>query len=230
MQPFEQELQRLQDEVLALGNMVERAIVESVDILKQRDLADSLHLIVLDQQISKKRFAIEMECLKFIVTQQLLEDDLRTITSILQIAVELERMADYARDIARIPFMIIEESLQNLSADIHLMATETQDMLRQALEAFMQRNLALARSIPARYDKVEALYSQTYLNLLTFMSIKSPAMTSQARYLSRLARNLERAAKRMTSIGAWIVFAITGTTAIIQGNKPQTILSFNNNI
>ena len=83
MQTFEQELQRLQNEVLALGDMVERAIVEAVDTLKQRDLTGSQRLLSFDHQIAKKRFAIEMDCLTLIITQQPMEIFTNNITMIL---------------------------------------------------------------------------------------------------------------------------------------------------
>ena len=93
MQTFEGELQRLQDEMLVLGSMVESAITESVDVLKRHDLAGSQHLIVLRQRIKKKRFAIEMDCVSLIITLQSLDGDLRAVTSVLEIATELERVA-----------------------------------------------------------------------------------------------------------------------------------------
>jgi phosphate transport system protein len=215
MHTYEQELERLQNEALALGGMVEKSVVESVDMLKRRDLVGAQRLISLDQRINKKRFAIEMDCLTLIVTQQPQEHDLRVITSVLEIVTELERMGDRTRDIARTPFMIIDGPLVNLLVDIHRMAIKTQSMLHRALEAFARRDLALAQEIPAEDAEVDALYNGVYRDLLALIRGNSQArgnsrlLVNQARYLARMARNLERAADQVPHICGWVAFALT---------------------
>ncbi len=217
MQTFEGELQRLQDEMLVLGSMVESAITESVDVLKRHDLADSQHLIALNQRIKKKRFAVEMDCVSLVVTQQPVDGDLHTIASILEIATELERIGDYARDIASSPFMlIIEEPVLNLLVDIHHMATKAQDMLHRALQAFVQRDLAVAQAVRAGNDEVDALYHQVYQDSLAFMkensrvNDNSRALINQARYLAQIARHVECIAGQVVHICDWVTFAVTG--------------------
>jgi phosphate transport system protein len=217
MQSYERELQRLQGEMLALGSMVESAIMEAVDVLKRRDLASSQHLMVLSQRINKKRFAIEMDCVSLVVTQQPVDGELHAITSILEIATELERIGDYARDIASSPFMIIiEEPVLNLLVDIHQMATRARDMLHRALQAFVQRDLAVAQAILVENDKVDALYHQVYQGSLAFMTDNSRlkgnsrALVNQARYLAQIARDVECIADQVVHICDWVAFAITG--------------------
>jgi phosphate transport system protein len=211
-----QELERLQNEVLALGGMVERSVVESVDMLKRRDLAGAQRLISLDQRINKKRFAIEMDCVTLIVTQQPPDGDLRVITSVLEIVTELERMGSFTKDIARTPFMIIDGPLLTLLVDIHRMATKTQGMLHRSLEAFVRQDLALAQGIPAEDVEVDALYNGVYRDLLAFIRENSQArgnsrvLVNQARYLARMARNLEHAADQILHICGWVAFAVTG--------------------
>jgi phosphate transport system protein len=217
MQTFEGELQRLQDEMLVLSSMVESAITESVDVLKRRDLAGSQHLIVLRQRIKKKRFAIEMDCVSLIITWQSLDGDLRTVTSILEIATELERIGDYATEVAMSPFMvIIEGSLPNLLVDIQRMAAKTQNMLQRALQAFALRDLAMAQAVRAENDEVDALYHQVYQDSLAFMKENSRvkgnsrALINQARYLAQIARNEECIADQVVHICDWVTFAVTG--------------------
>jgi phosphate transport system protein len=216
MQTYEQELNRLQNEALHLGGLVEKSVVESVDMLKRRDPAAAQRLIGLDQHINKKRFAIEMDCLTLIVTQQPADGDLRFIASVLEIVTELERMGDYTRDTARTPFMIIDGPLQSLLIDIHRMATKTQSMLHRALEALERRDLALAQAIPAEDAQVDALYHRVYQDLLAFVRDNSQArgdsrvLVNQARYLARIARNLERTADQVPHICWWVAFAISG--------------------
>jgi len=208
-QTFEQELQRIQDEVLVLGSMVEKAITEAVEGLKQRDLEAARRLIAEDRLINEKRFAIESDALALIATQQPMASDLRTLAAVLEIVTELERMGDYAKGIAKINLLIGEQPLIKPLIDIPRMAEKARDMLHRALEAFVQRDVALARAIPAEDDEVDALYNQVYRELLTFI-MADPRTMDQATHLLWAAHNLERTADRVTNICERVVFTVTG--------------------
>jgi len=219
---FERELQHLQDEVLVLGSIVEKAIIESVESLKRRDLEGSQQLIALDRRISEKRLAIEIDCLILLLNQQSGDGDLWTMISILEIATELEHIWDYAKSIARNHFVIVEQPFLDLLSGLHRMAIKSRDMLHGALEAFRQRDSALAQAIPAEGDEVDALYTQVYQELLPLMG-GNPRTMAQARFLSRVARNLERAANRVNSICEWVAFTVTGTLAELHPDHPQRL-------
>jgi len=206
---FERELQRLQDETLALGSMVENAITESVEVLKRRDLDGSRHVIAQDRRINERRFALENDALVAIATQQPMAGDLRMLAAILDIASELERIGDYAKGIARINLMIGEEPFIKPLIDIPAMAAKARDMLHQALEAFMERDVELARSIPAQDDLVDDLYNQVYRELVTYI-LADPRCIEQANFLLWAAHNLERAADRVTNICERVIFTATG--------------------
>jgi phosphate transport system protein len=206
---FERELQRLQDEVLVLGSMVEKAIIESVEVLKRRDLEGARHLIADDRAINEKRFAIEADCLVLIATQQPLAGDLRTVAAVLEIATELERIGDYAKGIARVNLMMGDKPLLKPLIDIPRMAEKVRDMLHRALDAFIRQDVALARAIPAEDEEVDALYNQVYRELLTFI-MANPRTIDQATHLLWVAHNLERTADRVTNICERVVFTVTG--------------------
>jgi len=206
---FDKELQRLQDETLALGSMVENAITDSVEILKRRDPEGSRRLIAEDRDINRKRFAIEADALALIATQQPMASDLRTLAAILDIASELERIGDYAKGIARINLMIGDEPFIKPLIDIPLMATKARDMLHEALDAFVRRDVDLARSIPARDDEVDGLYNQVYRELMTYI-MSDPRCIDQANFLLWVAHNLERAADRVTNVCERVIFTVTG--------------------
>ncbi len=206
---FEMDLQRLQDEVLALGSMVARAIQDSVESLKKRDREMARRIIAGDRAINEKRFAIESETLTLIATQQPLAGDLRTLAAVLEIATELERMGDYAKGIAKINLLMGEEPLIKPLIDIPQMADKATDMLRRALDAFIRRDVDAARAIPLEDDQVDALYNQVYRELLTFI-MADPRTLNQATYLLWVAHNLERSADRVTNICERVVFTVTG--------------------
>jgi phosphate transport system protein len=207
---FDRELHRLQDEVVILGSLVEKAIIQSVEVLKRRDLEGARRLIAEDRRvINEKRFAIESEALTLIATQQPMAGDLRVIAAVLEIAHELERMGDYAKGIAKINLMMGDEPLLKPLIDVPLMAEKARDMLHRALEAFVRRDVDLARAIPQEDDQVDALYNQVYRELLTLM-MENPRDIDRATYLLWVAHNLERTADRVANICERVIFMVTG--------------------
>jgi phosphate transport system protein len=206
---FEHDLHRLQDEILALGAMAEGAVAESVRTLKQQDFARARALIEGDRLINERRYAIENEALTLIATQQPMAGDLRTLAAILEIATELERMADYAKGIANIVLMIGTESLIKPLVDIPRMADKACDMLHRALEAFLRQDVDAARAIPKEDAEVDALYEHIYRELIGYI-MADPKAIDQATRLTWVAHNLERVADRVGNICERIVFSITG--------------------
>ncbi|NOZ26756.1 MAG: phosphate signaling complex protein PhoU [Chloroflexi bacterium] len=208
-QTFDRELQRLQDDILALGDMVEKALLESVECLKRQDQECARRIIANDSQINAKRFAIESDCLTLIATQQPMASDLRTLAAILEIATELERTGDYAKGISKINLLIGNAPLIKPLIDIPRMAEKACDMLSRALKAFAERDVTAAREIPKEDDEMDALYNQVYRELLTIM-MSDHSTIEQASYLLWAAHNLERAADRVTNICERVIFTVEG--------------------
>jgi phosphate transport system protein len=206
---YHRDLRRLQDEVLLLGSMVEGMLVDAVDVLKRRDLDGSHRLIAYDERVNEKRLAVEHDVLTLIATQQPTAGDVRTLAAILDIASELERIGDYAKGIAKINLMIGPGELIKPLVDIPRMAQKSCSMLHRALEAFTNRDVELARSIPAEDDEVDALYNQVYRELITYI-MKDPHSMDQATYLTWAAHNLERTADRVGNICERVIFTVTG--------------------
>ncbi len=206
---FERDLQKLQDDVLVLGSMVENAIVKSVQDLKRQDQEAARELIAGDRKLNEKRFAIEDEALTLIATQQPMAGDLRVIAAVLDITHELERIGDYAKGIAKINLMIGNKPFIKPLVDVPRMAEKARDMLHRALEAFIRQDHELARSIPPEDDIVDCLYNQVYRELMTYILADTRAI-EQANQLLWVAHNLERAADRVTNICERVVFTVTG--------------------
>ena len=208
-QTFDQELDRLQDEVLTLGTMVEEALVQSVDTLKRRDLIGSRRLIAGDQAINERRYAIEQDTMTLIATQQPMAGDMRLLAAILEVATELERMGDYAKGIARINLMIGEQPLIKPLIDLPVMAEKARYMLRSALDAFVHRDVDRARAIPKMDDDIDALYNQVYRELVCYI-LEDPHVIEQANQLMWAAHNLERTADRVINLCERVVYTVTG--------------------
>lgn len=206
---FDRKLQRLQDEMLMLANMVEEAISDSVEVLKRQDSEGSYRIIAKDRAINKKRCQIEQDCLIVIATQQPMAGDLRFLAAILDITSELERIGDYAKGIARINLMIGDTPLLKPLIDVPLMAIKAREMLHRSLDAFIQRDVELAKAIPLEDDEVDHLYNLVFEELMTFVAADI-SNVEQANYLLWVAHNLERAADRVTNICERVIFTVTG--------------------
>lgn len=207
---FEKELQTLEDQIIRLGNQVEENIVKSVDALIQRDLAASQSFIVSDVQVNERRIQIGLDCLSLIARQQPMAGDMRLIAAIIEIVGELERIHDYVKGIGKISLMMGEkEILPTITELLPQMALHARDMLHRALDAFTNRDAALARGIPANDDKVDALYNRIYREIITFVTQNS-AEVEYANRLEWAVHNLERSADRVTNICEWIVYMVEG--------------------
>jgi phosphate transport system protein len=206
---FHKRLREIQDDILVMGSMSEKALANSVTALKERNLASAGEIIADDVNINRKRFEIEEKCIQLIATQQPMAGDLRIIISVLSILTELERIGDYAAGIARIVVTIGDEPPLKPLIDIPRMADKTIEMLRRALEAFINRDAGAARLIAAQDDEVDSLYDQVFRELLTFM-IEDPRTITRATRLIWVAHNLERSADRVTNICERVIFAVTG--------------------
>ncbi len=206
---FEHQLSEIQEEMLVMAGMVESAIERGVGALKAADVDLARRVIAEDIDINRKRYQIEDKCLELIATQAPLAGDLRTIVSVLQISVDLERMGDHAEGIAKIALMQADQPPLKPYIDIPRMAEVATSMLMQSLEAFKRRDTALARRVCDRDDEVDALYEQVYRELLTFM-ISEPKTIERATWLIWVAHNLERIADRVTNICERVVYLVDG--------------------
>lgn len=206
---FEHELRRLQDDMLVMAKTVKTALSDAVEALKRRDMEVSRELIARDRLINQTRFHIESECLMVVATQQPMASDLRYLAAILFIVNELERIGDYAKGIAKINLMIGPGPLLKPLVDVPRMADKATSMLDRALDAFVRRDVALARSIPLEDDEVDALFDQVNRELLVLI-MADPRVIQQANYLMWVAHNLERTADRVTNLCERVIFTVTG--------------------
>ena len=203
-----------------LGSMVEQALINSVESLKKRDIKAAEKIFAEDQEINKKRFAIENQLMVLIATQQPMAHDLRLLASCMEIISELERMGDYAKGIANINIRMGDAPLLKPLIDIPRMAQLGVDMLHHALTAFVNEDVEAARSIPIQDDEVDALYNQVYRELMTFV-IQDAKTMERANWLLWVAHNLERVADRVTNICERTVFIVTGEMTEIKSTDDE---------
>ena len=206
---FDLQLDLLQKEVEVLATTVAKSINLAVDALKERDLANSDQVVRDDDYIDQKRFEIEERCIDLIASQQPMARDLRVILALLHIAVELERVGDYAEGIAKISLAMGEDPPVKPLVDIPVMAEKATAMLHDSMDALFTRDVVKAQQVCQADDNVDELYDQVYRDLLLLM-IKDPETIKRATYLLWVAHDLERIADRATNIAERVIFLVTG--------------------
>ena len=206
---YHRKMREIQNDLLLMGSMVEKAIHQSVNALKERDIDLANRIMADDQKIDMKRFEIEDKCIQLIATQQPMASDLRTIISVFNIISEVERIGDHAEGIAKIVIMIGDEPPLKPLIDIPRMAEKTVDMLHRSLDTFVNRDSEAAKKIAVEDDEIDNLYDQIFRELISFM-VEDPRTITRATRLIWVAHNLERSADRVTNICERVVYMVTG--------------------
>ena len=206
---FHRELADLQDEVLVLGSMTEKAILDAMEALRDGDRLWSQRIIEDDANVNARRFAIEERATFVIGSQQPMATDLRSLVSMLFIVTDLERMADHAEGIARINMLMSEEPLPRRLGYIPAMADRAVQMLRDSLKAYIDHDVEAARQICQADDEVDRLQDSVYDECIRQM-VSDPSSIQRATYLLWTSHNLERIADRCTNICERVIYLVTG--------------------
>jgi phosphate transport system protein len=215
---FHKKLKEIQDDVLVMGSMVEKAIARSIEALKNRDLTIANKVVAGDLQINEKRFDIEEECINLFATQQPMASDLRTIVSVLSIITDLERIGDYADGIAKISIMLSDEPPMKPLPDIPHMAEKVTSMLRRSLDAFVRQDAVAAKQIAAEDDEIDVLHKNLLKEIIATMTEDPATIRRAVRYIW-VNQNLERCGDRVTNICERVIFLITGKMEEIGSSK-----------
>ena len=209
MTVFDAELTHLKEMLLREGGMVEAAVREATRALVEGDATLARRIIEEDLKINALENEIDEECIRLLALRQPKATDLRLITTTMKINTDLERMGDLAVDIA--------ERVQELSAeppikpyiDIPRMAEAARGMVKDALDAFVRGDAALARAVIDRDDEVDALTVQIFNELMIFM-VRDPAIIPRATRITYVAKYLERLADHATNIAEMVIYLVEG--------------------
>lgn len=206
---FERELEDLKGKVLKLGSMVEKAISDSIKSLVERNSKLAADVIDKDPQVNALDVEIDEECIRLIALRQPRAGDLRLITTAMKNTTDLERIGDLAVDISERALELNEEPQLKPYIDIPRMAEIAKGMVKDALDAFVKRDSALARDVLTRDDMVDNLNYQVFNELLFFM-IQDPRNVSRAVKLTYISKYLERIADHATNIAEMVVYLVEG--------------------
>ena len=212
---FEREVRELQDEVLELGSMVDKAIARSIEALTTRHVMTARQVIEDDDLLDEKRGEIERRALLLIATQQPVASDLRSIAAAMSIGTDLERMGDYAEGIAKISIQLASEPTLRPIVVIPRMADAARDMLNRSLDAYIARDVESSKMIWNEDDVIDDMYDQVYHELLSYM-VEDAASISRATRLLWVSHNLERIADRVTNICESTAFMVMGSISEVK--------------
>ena len=204
---FQTELEELRENLLKMAALVEKAISNAVQALVTRDSKLAKKTLDGEDRINKLEIAIDDMCLKLLALKQPMAVDLRFITSAMKIITDLERIGDQAVNIAERAISLNEEPQLKPYIDIPRMAEIAQSMVKDVMDAFVNRDSKLARSVCARDDLVDGLNDQVFRELLTYM-IADPKTITRAVHLMIVCRCLERIADHATNIAEDIIFVV----------------------
>ncbi|MEW8973157.1 MAG: phosphate signaling complex protein PhoU [Tissierellaceae bacterium] len=206
---FDRELNILNNELIEMGSMIERAIEDSYKALMNKDLDLAKSVINSDDEIDSKEKSIESRCLRLLLQQHPVAKDLRLISSILKMITDLERIGDQAQDIAEITLNLIgKDYIKDL---IHLpqMAQTTITMVRESIDSFISKDTSLAKDVIIYDDVVDSLFD-TIKEELIYLIREDVKNGEQAIDFLMIAKYFERIGDHAENIAEWVLFSITG--------------------
>jgi phosphate transport system protein len=206
---FDDELKDLKAKLLRMGGMVEDQIQGALRALVERDSRLAREIIENDHQVNALDVEVDEDCLRLLALQQPTARDLRLVTTAMKISTELERMSDLAENVCERAIELNEEPQLKPYIDIPRMANWALQMVREALDAFVMSDPALARKVTADDDFIDDLTQQLFRELLSFM-IENPQTITRAIRITFIAKYLERIADHATNVAELVVYMVEG--------------------
>jgi len=205
---FDEELKDLNARILKMGAMTEEAITGSVRALMEQNRDLALKLISADKQIDMMELEIEEHCLAMLAIHQPVAIDLRFITTALKLNNELERIADLAVDIAQRVLEIADKPLLKPLVDIPKLCAIAQSMLKDAIDAFVNRDIELAKKVVLRDSEADKLRNLVQQELIYDFMVKDGSTAPRAVPLLLIARHLERICDHTTNIAEDVIYMV----------------------
>ena len=205
---FQEELELLQQRLLSMGGLAEQRMCDSVTAVSHRDPRLVEQILTGDEPINALHIEIDDRCFKLLALHQPMAADLRAIVAAVKINTDLERVGDLAVNIAEAGKRYLQHAPVKPLIDIPRMGDIAQRMLRDALDAFVRRDVTLAHAVLAADDQLDALKTQIFRELLTFM-LSDPSTIEPGLDLILISRHLERIGDHATNIAEDVIFMVS---------------------
>ena len=216
---FDRDLEAIQAQIMKMGGLVENAILEAAISLETRDEERAEAVRRADKAIDALEEIINEEAARVIALRAPTAIDLRLVLSVIKVSANLERIGDYAKNLAKRTSVLSQMAPVNDSAGaLRRMAKEVERMLKDALDAYVSRDAELAQDVIDRDIEVDQMYNALFREFLTFM-MEDPRNITACMHLHFIAKNIERMGDHVTSIAEQVVYLVTGTIPDEARNK-----------
>ncbi|MFT6425054.1 MAG: phosphate transport system protein [Celeribacter sp.] len=207
---FDRDLEAIQALIMKMGGMVEANITSAAQALEERDVELAAKVRASDKAIDALEEKINEEAARVIALRSPIANDLRTVLTVMKIAGNLERCGDYAKNLAKRTGVLADmQPIDGAGASIRRMAREVEEMLKLALDAYIQRDAELAEQVRQRDLDVDQMYNALFREFLTYM-MEDPRNISACMHLHFIAKNIERMGDHATSIAEQVIYLVTG--------------------
>ena len=219
---FDRDLQDIQAQIMKMGGLVEMAILDAADALASRDQEKAEEVRAKDKAVDLLEEQINDDAAQLIALRAPTAIDLRLVLSVLKISANLERIGDYAKNMAKRTSVLAQlPAIEEAHVSLRRMAREVQLMLKDALDAYIQRDATLAMDVIDRDRDIDQLYNALFREFLTFM-LEDPRNISACMHLHFIAKNIERMGDHVTSIAEQVVYLVTGAMPDEEREKGNT--------
>jgi len=205
---FDEELRELHKDILKMAVLAQEAIYKSVEALKNRDKVGAEEVINTDNRIDELELAIDEKCIDLIARHQPLASDLRFITTGMKINAELERIADLAVDIAQRVLELADKPLLKPLIDIPKLSTIAQNMVRDAIDSFVKKDVGLAKKVVLSDSEADKLRNLVQDELINDYMARDAKTADRAVPLLLIARHLERICDHTTNIAEDVIYMV----------------------
>ncbi|MBB97152.1 MAG: phosphate transport system regulatory protein PhoU [Rhodobacteraceae bacterium] len=207
---YDRELEAIQAQIMRMGGLVEEAIRSSAQALDELDLDLADKIVARDHSIDELDEMINQEVARLIALRAPTAVDLRLILTVMKVSGSLERIGDYAKNMAKRTHVLAGMSpMPAGSSSLRRMAREVERMLNDALDAYIQRDEDLARDVIDRDREVDQMYNALFREFLTFM-MEDPRNITGFMHMHFIAKNVERMGDHATSIAEWVIYLVSG--------------------
>ena len=209
---FDRQLLQLNNELIQMGSLIEKAIEMAIAALVKQDVVLATEAIHFDAEIDRQEKEIESLCMKLLLQQQPVAKDLRLISAALKMITDMERIGDHAGDISEMTILMADSTYEKNYLNIELvkeMAKETTDMVIKSVDAFVNKDLEMARDVLTQDDKVDNLFAEFKHQLILKIN-ENVNNGEQAADMLLVSKYFERIGDHATNIAEWVIYSITG--------------------
>jgi phosphate transport system protein len=224
---FDADLENIQSLILQMGGLAERQIEDSTTALHQRDQERAQRVIVGDRRIDALEQEIDADVVRVLALRQPQAQDLRAVVTVMKTAGNLERIGDYAKNIAKRTSVLAQSKpIGSSTSTLKRQSRAVQDMLRDVLDAYVKKDADLAEDVRQRDEEVDQIYNALFRELLTHMMEDARNITA-CMHLLFIAKNMERMGDHITSIAEQVIYMVTGALPEDARPKGDTTSSYN---